>query len=106
MTNVSMNSSLSLGERDALSLMEAGEEALLRQMAMEREAVQIGIVNRGRVRLRSDELGNLHSQLQSLTVQCTLIVGFGLASIGADTLSQLSSVTVGSSCMGEGGGGG
>ena len=38
------------------------------------------------------ELSHLHAQLNSMTTQCTLIVGFALAGLGADTLTQLGSM--------------
>ena len=80
-------------ERDqaVLNLVESGEAHLLRAEAHGQYLLQTSQVKRGVIELYTAELSQLHAQLNSITTQSTLIIGFGLASIGADTLSTLAS---------------
>ncbi|KAL1515706.1 hypothetical protein AB1Y20_002322 [Prymnesium parvum] len=74
-----------------VDLVEGGEANLLRAEAGRRFELHTHQVRRGAIDLVITELSQLHAQLNSITTQCTLIIGFGLASIGADTLSVLAS---------------
>lgn len=94
-------------------LVEGGEAQLLRAEAERRYELNMHQVNRGAIDIVMMELLQLHTQLNSITTQCTcarlppkdrvlysacgyrafisiaVIIGFALASIGADTLSVL-----------------
>ena len=72
-------------------LLERGEAQLLQIEADKRYEIHSRNITRANIELTTVELSHLHSQLNSITMQCTLIIGFGLASIGADTLSSLAS---------------
>jgi hypothetical protein len=83
--------SLSGIDADVLALVERGEEHLLRQQAGQTFKLSRQMNAKGRIELGITELSNLHAQLNSMTTQCTLIVGFALAGVGSDTLSSLAS---------------
>jgi len=78
-------------ETQVQELLEKGEAQLLQIEADKRYEIHSRNITRGTIELTTTELSHLHSQLNSITMQCTLIIGFGLASIGADTLSSLAS---------------
>lgn len=77
----------------AMALVEEGESKLLDKRAEARLNAVTSAVAFSKIELTSRELSHLHIQLQSITTQCTLIIGFALASIGVDTLQQLASDT-------------
>lgn len=76
-------------EREVRALVDQGEEQLLRQQAAKHHELAQQRNAKGRIELGMTELSHLHAQLNSMTTQCTLLVGFALAGIGADTLSEL-----------------
>ena len=80
-------------DKEVLALVERGEENLLYDDASTAYKLRTQRNNRGRIELGVSELSHLHAQLNSMTTQCTLIVGFALAGLGADTLTQLGSMT-------------
>merc|ERR1719231_123932 len=73
-------------------LVEQGEENLLHNDAKTAYKLRKQYNTRGRIELGVGELSHLHAQLNSMTTRCTLIVGFALAGLGADTLTQLGSM--------------
>ena len=77
-------------DKEVLDLVERGEEQLLREAASKAYKLKQHYNNRGRIELGMTELSHLHAQLNSMTTQCTLIVGFALAGLGADTLAEIS----------------
>jgi len=76
-------------DKEVMDLVERGEEQLLREAASKAYKLKQHYNNRGRIELGMTELSHLHAQLNSMTTQCTLIVGFALAGLGADTLAEI-----------------
>ena len=74
-------------------LVERGEQKLLEASAQETLQLRRDQITLKEINLGMTELSHLHAQLNSITTQATLIVGFAVASLGADTLSQLASDT-------------
>ena len=64
----------------------------------QRASADVGVAAVGRPPRCGTGAFELHAQLNSITLQCTIIVGFALSGVGADTLSQLASDT-GEFCM-------
>lgn len=79
-------------------LSDLGEAQLLRQLNDAQLEIDRQRTATGTLELGMKELSHLHAQLNSITLQCTIIVGFALSGVGADTLSQLASDT-GEFCM-------
>jgi len=80
-----------MGEAALLDLVNRGEESLIGQVARSSHELAQVRMYRGRIEVGVQELSHLHAQLNSMTTQCTLLIGFALAGLGADTLSQLAS---------------
>ena len=74
---------------EVLKMVERGEQSLMREAASQAYTLKQQYNRRGKIELGVVELSHLHSQLNSMTTQCTLIVGFALAGLGADTLTQI-----------------
>jgi hypothetical protein len=70
---------------------DSGEAQLLRHLNHLQSQIDLQRVATGKLELGMKELSHLHAQLNAITLQCTIIVGFALTNIGADTLSQLAS---------------
>ena len=77
-STVPSTTSNSLREREVLDLVEQGEEELMREAASRAYKLKQHYNTRGRIELGISELSHLHAQLNSMTTQCTLIVGFAL----------------------------
>ena len=69
--------------------MELGREELLMKEADVLKEIVVKSNNKDRVGLTSVELSYLHQQLQGITTTCTLIIGFAMAALSADLLTQL-----------------
>jgi hypothetical protein len=72
-------------------LSDLGEAQLLRQLNDAQLEIDRQCTATGKLELGMKELSHLHAQLNSITLQCTIIVGFSLSGIGSDTLAQLAS---------------
>ena len=70
-----------------------GREELLMKEAEVHKSIVFKANNRDRVGLTTVELSHLHQQLQGITTTCTLIIGFAMASLSADLLTELGNDT-------------
>ena len=75
------------------SLMALGREDLLIREAEVNKKIVVKGNNRDRVELTTVELSHLHQQLEGITITCTLIIGFAMASLSADMLGYLGDST-------------
>ena len=78
---------------DVDHLVNMGEKALLETAAntvhdLHKDQIRIKKINVGMT-----ELSHLHAQLNSINTQSTLIVGFAVSSLGADSLAELADNT-------------
>lgn len=74
-------------------LVELGEKNLEEERAEHMHKLRSDAIVIKKINLGMTELSHLHSQLNSITTQATLIVGFAVASLSADTLAELASDT-------------
>ena len=84
--------------RDLDRLVEQVEEALSRSAAETAYRLRRCYNTQGTIEIDITKLSHLHAQLNSMTTQCTLLVGFALAGLGADMLSELGT-EVGEFCI-------
>ena len=81
------------GSFDITRLVEEGEKRLLEMTADHTHRLRTEQTVIKRINLGMAELSHLHAQLNSITTQSTLVVGFAVASLSADTLAELASDT-------------